>query len=36
MPDKTTLNRFPLVGLFADRAVRLLGYSTVLLKEHEK
>ena len=41
MPDKTTLNRFPLFGLFAYRAARrigypeedarLLGYSTALL-----
>ena len=41
MPDKTTLNRFPLFGLFAYRAARrmkypeetakLLGYSTAVL-----
>ncbi len=41
MPDKTTLNRFPLLGLFAYRAARrmdypeetarLLGYSTAVL-----
>lgn len=41
MPDKVTLNRFPLFGLFAYRAARkldypeedarLLGYSTALL-----
>jgi hypothetical protein len=27
MPDKTTLNRFPLFGLFAYRAARRMGYS---------